>query len=240
MVNFQDALFQHLVKTGEKFNSCHDELGQFCSTGGGEEVNVHFPSVAKKAYNFKDYESGLLAKMSKLENVGNADVLYNVKGYIFKEDGKTVVGMFERDFVESEVYHTSFKLAESLQNQGFGTKFYKHSEDQYVENGIKRINLDANMEVGGYAWARMGFDFKDEDERTKFINSFVSKYEDTYKVKPNLVRNTAYEIASTIGPDGSPIGKNFMLGSSWSATKNLDPNSMDYQIGKQYYETKGL
>ncbi|WKU08265.1 glycosyltransferase [Micromonospora sp. HUAS LYJ1] len=71
-----------------------------------------------------------------------------------------VVRVFQRDhdgtlFVE----HTSLRLAESVQGRGFAREWNAYLEDWYRESGVQRIEVHAASTVGGYAWARDGYDW---------------------------------------------------------------------------------
>jgi hypothetical protein len=50
---------------------------------------------------------------------------------------------------------------ENYQGQGFADEFNAALEDWYRDSGVTRIELEADIDVGGYAWARQGYDFRD-------------------------------------------------------------------------------
>jgi GNAT superfamily N-acetyltransferase len=59
------------------------------------------------------------------------------------------------------VYHDSLKLLPEAQGLGFGTAFFEHSIREYKQHPeIKEVGVTAADLVGGYQWARMGFDFE--------------------------------------------------------------------------------
>lgn len=57
------------------------------------------------------------------------------------------------------VVHDSMEVNVRYQGRGIADRFLKESEDRYREAGFREIKLTAAMDVGGYAWARAGFDW---------------------------------------------------------------------------------
>ena len=55
------------------------------------------------------------------------------------------------------VDHDNFKIDEYAQGSGLGKTIFRNSLDLYDHTGEDRIGLSANVDVGGYAWARYGF-----------------------------------------------------------------------------------
>lgn len=55
--------------------------------------------------------------------------------------------------------HVSFEIDKSVQGKGFGEAFLEHSEREYAKAGIDHVMVTAAGTVGGYAWARAGFDW---------------------------------------------------------------------------------
>lgn len=64
------------------------------------------------------------------------------------------------------VKNSYLEFAKESQGAGFATNIYYKSEQLYKEMAKGKpinISLQANLDVGVYAWARHGFDFKDAD-----------------------------------------------------------------------------
>ncbi|MBM7078933.1 WXG100-like domain-containing protein [Micromonospora humida] len=71
-----------------------------------------------------------------------------------------VVRSFHRDHDGSLfVEHVSLKLSERVQGQGFAREWNGHLTDWYRYSGVERVEVHAASTVGGYAWARDGFDW---------------------------------------------------------------------------------
>lgn len=83
------------------------------------------------------------------------------------------VGEFQRTFNRDSdgkmwVYHNLFKLDDSAQGSGFGSKFINKSFELYKDWGVERVEVTAALSNGPYMWGLMGFDFmSDQDRREK-------------------------------------------------------------------------
>lgn len=60
--------------------------------------------------------------------------------------------------------HTYLKLSDEEQGSGAIKEMFRTSLPIYEKHGVKRIDLHANLDMGGYAWGRYGFTAKDPDE----------------------------------------------------------------------------
>ncbi|MEV6798531.1 hypothetical protein AB0M91_09305 [Micromonospora rifamycinica] len=88
--------------------------------------------------------------------MANADILDANGDHV----GSLTRGISEDD-TEAYALHAMLSIDDpELQGAGFARAFNSHLEDWYRQAGIRRIELEANIDVGGYAWARSGYDFK--------------------------------------------------------------------------------
>ena len=161
--------------------------------------------------------------------------------------------LFNRVDGELRVYHRSFMIKPDYRGQGIASDINEHVEEQYEKLGVHSIHLEANAEVGGYAWARQGYDFQDGSERgriqTKF-RAFVKAMNKNGKISDEDLEgflttiksfNYSWEFASwnpLNEPHGKHLGKTILLGSTWKAKKILDKESSSYKRGKIYYALK--
>ncbi|BCJ68638.1 glycosyltransferase [Polymorphospora rubra] len=89
-----------------------------------------------------------------------ADVVDPERGVVGR-----VVRAFHRDHDGSlYVEHVSLKLSESAQGRGFAGELNRHLENWYHYSGVDRIEIHAASTVGGYAWARAGYDWAPNTE----------------------------------------------------------------------------
>ncbi|RKN32908.1 WXG100-like domain-containing protein [Micromonospora musae] len=76
-----------------------------------------------------------------------------------------VVRSFQRDHNGSLfVEHVSLKLDDRVQGHGFAREFNDSLIDWYRYSGVERIEVHAASTVGGYAWARDGYDWAPNTE----------------------------------------------------------------------------
>jgi len=87
------------------------------------------------------------------------------------------------------VYHQYFKIKDdNFKGKGFGKKLFKIWYEQYKNIGVKKIDVSANIDLGGYVWMRYGFmaerdaverivqKFKDSVGKTITENPYIGSY----------------------------------------------------------------
>jgi hypothetical protein len=135
--------------------------------------------------------------------------------------------------------HELLDIDPEVRGQGFASAFNQHLTDWYRQQGVERIELTANIDVGGYAWASHGYDFADEDSAQRIANRLMEHVDSA----PPDVRQAARELLARFdrpfGSDGFPtpfevsrlgraegakswLGKTVLLNSSWEGVKWLD------------------
>lgn len=69
------------------------------------------------------------------------------------------VQWLKRDFHfdTGDVHHSFLRVGQAEQGAGVTRKLFKESLALYKDMGMKSISLTANLDLGGYAWARYGF-----------------------------------------------------------------------------------
>jgi len=94
----------------------------------------------------------------------------HVSGAVLNQDG-TKVGYFKRklgydkDGNPTYVYHERFEIDEEYQGLGLGSAMNRQAENWYISQGFRNVQLQAGLDMGGYAWARAGFDFNPPDDQ---------------------------------------------------------------------------
>lgn len=207
--------------------------------------NVDFDTVAAVRDAFEGEWGGLRAQVTGIYGTADGGNVH-VVGIVLDEDDEQM-GEFIRDiFPETrEVSHQSLFLSNQVQGRGFAKGFLTQSEAHYRAQGMKSVLVMASDAVGGYAWAKAGFDFLDGYPPThvrEAMERFVSQYGD-HRLAPKVTRwlngddewPSAYEIA-TLGEgsddfeydqwDGGTrkvhAGAEIMLGTEWAGIKHLD------------------
>lgn len=159
--------------------------------------------------------------------------------------GDTVVGRAKRLFsVDAQgdlvVEHELLELEPASQGQGIGAKLNRAMEQMYREQGVSAITLEANLDVGGYAWARAGYDFDWEyrdlgtgqtqgaDIVHYLLDRIQAKGGDVAQLRAQLAGPqeqwpTPFDLSQvgwTAGAASWP-GKDGLLGSIWNGRRKL-------------------
>ena len=94
----------------------------------------------------------------------SADGTLRTESRIFDSEDK-YIGELERVIRpgSSSVYNALFRINPSVRGQGIGTEIFQHFEDYWTTHGIEYMEVSANIDVGGYAWARAGYDWTNSD-----------------------------------------------------------------------------
>jgi hypothetical protein len=93
--------------------------------------------------------------------------LKDKNGYQIGTIKRTIIKTAKRYLVSNDY----FEIHSAHQGGGIAANLYFKQEQLFksVAKGMPiKIVVHANIDVGGYAWTRYGFDFKDEDEREQF------------------------------------------------------------------------
>lgn len=200
----------------------------------------------RDAFAFADPGTGIRAEAKTVELTGTDSVQVTVDMY--DPDDKWVgramrtLSPSKTDSDKPTVSHTTFQLAPRAREGGFSTRWLRQMEDRYRDQGIDEITLTTNN-VGGYAWAKAGFDFADEQQMRQMADRFelrseapTSVYGDSDQAKQQM-RELAARARST-NPDDHPLpvefamvgwepgaaswpGKDAMLGTAWKGVKKL-------------------
>lgn len=128
------------------------------AAAAGESMKLEQTDFSRVFDGFE--HAGLRARVTA---TGDLDSARTVNGVIDNVETGETVGRFTRETDDSYgvngVYHDMLKLEPDYQGRGFGTAFFEHSVQEYKKLGYTRIRVQAADRVGGYQWARRGFDF---------------------------------------------------------------------------------
>jgi GNAT superfamily N-acetyltransferase len=72
------------------------------------------------------------------------------------------------------VYNEYFQITKEFQGGGLASGLTSGLEQWYQESGIERIKVHANIDVGGYTWARLGFAIDGEEDDGSILPSTVA------------------------------------------------------------------
>lgn len=130
------------------------------------------------------------------------------------------------------VEHELFRLPESMQGKGISKRVFRDLFTQYETCGIEKVYIHANIDVGGYCWAKYGCTAKSSSvksvvqealadgkitlEESKDALSFLEKFGEDGRIPMQGLANKVY-------------GKRMLMGSDWDGIIDLsDAVQMDY------------
>lgn len=124
------------------------------------------------------------------------------------------------------VDHELFTLSEDLQGKGISKRIFRSLYKQYKTVGVQRMEVYANINVGGYTWARYGFCVADRDTAISAIRfgNLTKKQEDRIVaiIDDHFSKSKAPFPMNKIAR--LPYGKEALLGSDWEGVLDLtDP-----------------
>jgi hypothetical protein len=164
------------------------------------------------------------------------------------QEGTKVLGEFTRtiDPKKSTASSDSFELTKEAQAKGLGKQLLAGNIATYREMGsIKKVVTHANIDVGGYAWAKYGYvpekaawSGKDSQLRAQLQRRFDAIPAHLAADKPMLAKIINSKDPKAIWAlADSAYGKYFLLGSSWHGDLVFsDKDSMarfDAYVGKK-------
>lgn len=221
-----------------KFNkSILNDLKKRGFTFGGIETISGFNQSAISGFNlpkvddalsnlFNEYGIDITKREITVTARGNAELIY---------EGMKDGDRFElkRFFVGShkykEVQHSLFTVPISLQGKGISKKVLSCFYDEYKKSGIAKINVHANIDVGGYTWGRYGFATEKRDLDDLFLEVKNDSFRDQKSVKlaeKKVLDFYSKNDKSTLFPMNliadKPYGKDVLLGSSWYGVINMN------------------
>jgi hypothetical protein len=84
--------------------------------------------------------------------------------------------------------HAYLQLDRRARGKGFASEFNGSLERWYRSQGIARIEVHANIDVGGYTWASHGYDFADEDSAGDVLDRLRDAVEELRDQAAELMR----------------------------------------------------
>ena len=102
----------------------------------------------------KEFLGGVDAEM-RVESMGSTRM--DVSGTL--KDGDKSIGTFNRElnFADGKAYSAFFKIEKSHQDSDIGKRVLSGNVAMYEKLGFTEVGVTANIDVGGYAWAKYGY-----------------------------------------------------------------------------------
>lgn len=136
-------------------------LGDSSSKGEQEFIEKWNEKVGIEPEQFKkSFLGGTEASMT-ISGYRNG-TKFEVKGDLYDkdpEDDGRIVGNYEReiDLDAKKAYSAYFKLEKAATKHDTGKKVLAGNVEMYKQLGIENVGVTANIDVGGYAWAKYGY-----------------------------------------------------------------------------------
>lgn len=130
---------------------------------------------------------------------------------------------------ERVVSHDYFKVPASLQGAGLSKKIFTTYYEEYKAAGIELIEVGANLNVGGYTWAKYGFSAANEAEvngvlanLTKGSATFAATKAEMQKVVTSFYKVNPAETPFPMDRIANiPGAKPLLLGTDWHGSLSL-------------------
>lgn len=189
----------------------HKEMSNFNFLKVFDTIAKNFPE--KKEGQRKDVQLTTSKDLTKLTYRVGQNLIIRM---FYKENGKNVVE------------HSYFEIEKKLQGSGISKKIFRDFVQEYEKAGIDEISVYANIDVGGYTWAKYGFKSSSlitvgliidrgytkklfDDAEYDKLKEWYKKEKAKGKIDMRYLANKSY-------------GKELLLGSSWEGVIDLkDP-----------------
>lgn len=190
-------------------------------------LNVEVTRVERHFGGPEGDNPGLVARIVIRDEAGN-------------QVGAADRAMYRDDNGDLVAYHEQLVLEPEVRGRGFASAFNARLEEYYREQGVTRVELTANVDVGGYAWASHGYDFADEDAAAGVLDRLRDRLDglDDPQVRAQADEVLRRAASEPFGSDGYPsaheisqlgrgegakawFGRDVMLGSDWEGVRWL-------------------
>ena len=197
------------------------------------------------------------------EEIANGRFDYTINtSMVIRDVSGTAVGEIQRylvvkkkvdengNVVIADSYAKNQYLRVGRKKTGFATAFNRYTENWYIANGIKKVEVYAaggREYQGGFVWALSGFNWKNSAEiinMSDFRRQVRNKEEESdveilvEKLKAAKLPNGEYDMSRVPTPmefarvgwrpgANDWLGKRVLISESWNGTKNLEPTAKE-------------
>lgn len=119
-----------------------------------------------------------------------------------------------------DVHHDLFEIDEIYQGKGISKEIFKILYAQYKKIGVDQISLFANIDIGGYTWARYGFYAKNKFSALRAVRSDnAKKFIEQYYIDNSLSIDAPFPMRLITEHFD---GKEELLDKNWNGILNLN------------------
>ncbi|MBB4702233.1 phage minor head protein [Sphaerisporangium siamense] len=157
-------------KPGSPANSSRPGIGALIPTDADDAAARETDIRAAVTQHIEGTYAGFTATVSAVRVMPNRLI---ISGTFHRADAE--LGEFIRSLHRDSdgtlwAKHGLLELQPDAQGQGLAAAFNRHLLEWYVDSGVDRVELLANIDVGGYAWARAGYDWAAESSARRCLN----------------------------------------------------------------------
>lgn len=150
-------------------------------------------------------------------------------GYFGNSDKFRLQRTFERVNGRLVVRHDLFEVPEPLQGQGYSKEVFRALYKQYQRMGVERIEVFANINVGGYTWGKYGFSVANKQRALRALrNDGTAEYQKAVQVIEDYYASHSLDDSAPFPMNliaSQPYGKKVLLDSHWRGTLDLTDDS---------------
>lgn len=202
-----------------------------------ENVNKIMKMLQIKEEDIKDITNVMTNFESATVSVNSWDDvnLHIENKYKVKVGGESKTAEFNFSLYpeKKECHIDMVDLPKAEQGKNTGKAFLQKVEETMKRKGIHNLSLCADLSVGGYAWARMGFDFKDKADFETAKNS-ITKLLKQKNIKMSNEEQKKFDELKTAKDISEFVVKGAeFTGKEWKLSLHKDiPKDMKMHIGK--------
>lgn len=201
--------------------------------------NFDYRKIKTELDNLFNVPSKVSIKINELNNI---EFEYTSKKLLLRRD-------FKLDELNNTltVDHFHFKILDGeKQGKGYAKHILKTFYNYYKKCNVNSIELLANSDVGGYAWAKYGFmttkqnvdlllstELGNKPHLKKYMLEFIEVYNSFYSTRKDTELFPVNLLACLTDKDGRQFGKELLLGSDWNGTLDLN-NAKQKTIFENY------
>jgi hypothetical protein len=236
-MKLNDEIVNMLEQNGYKINVSKKELISEYNSGAISGFNLlDFDNALDNLLQKYSINSTLKNKLIDIEKgiKPNQRIAYGIKTK--NGDFIEIIRDFYMDNGVKTVDHTLFTMPSKFQGKGFSKNLFIELYKQYKNAGIEMIKVHANLNVGGYTWARYGFTaYKDYYSRIyrQFEYSNKSKVlsDEYFADFENWIKQYKGKDIPIYEISGKEYFKDIMIGSNWEGYLDFRNAAQ-----KQYFE----
>lgn len=217
--------FRSAATAGANITSAELRASSTSLKGSAFQTKENFTRFAQTLVS--DYGGGV--RFSVSGSVSGESAVLRYSG----NDGTSITRNFKKEADGStSVYHAYFRAGG--QGNGAGKRFFRTSMGEYMAAGVKHVDVTANIDVGGYAWARFGYLPKTQGawqslqstlnsrlDREKALGKISNEqHAKAARVINDSDRRALWKVADMV-VGGRKLGKELLLGTNWSGRIDL-------------------